>query len=147
MLSSSVHGFENVAALADDLGLRWVNKGHADAGAEQLQGDFLTVAEFHAVAIGAMFEPRENNVFLVLDAKARLQIARYAFELEVACRIERRLRSCNRRVPRDRCFPKESGWSHISRTRVQAGRRTFQANSHTFVSLLMSRDGCIPFRS
>jgi len=50
-----VYCFENDPALADDLWLCYLNKGHTDAGAEQLQGDFLTVAEFDSIAIGAMF--------------------------------------------------------------------------------------------
>jgi len=102
--------FRERPALADDLWLCHFNKGHTDAGAEQLQGDFLTVAEFDSIAIGAMFEPCEGDVFLVPDAKPRLQIARDAFELEVRIILKRRLRSCNRRVRRGQCFPMESGW-------------------------------------
>src|ERR1019366_3707935 len=67
-----LHGFENVAALADDLWLRHFDKRHADPGAKQLQGDFLAVAEFDSIAIGAVFEPREHHALFVPDAEARL---------------------------------------------------------------------------
>ena len=62
---------------------RRCNQCRTDAGAEKLEGDFLTVAEFDSIAIGAVFEPREDDLFLVLDAEARLEIARYPFELEI----------------------------------------------------------------
>ena len=39
-----------------------------DAGAEKLEGDFLSVAEFDSIAIGAVFEPCEDDAFLVADA-------------------------------------------------------------------------------
>ena len=48
---------------------RRCNQCRSDAGAEKLEGDFLTVAEFDSIAIGAVFEPREDDLFLVLDAE------------------------------------------------------------------------------
>src|ERR1700682_298379 len=56
-----VDSFESDPALADDLGLCHFHECHSDTGAKQLQGDFLIVAEFDTIAIGAMFEPRESD--------------------------------------------------------------------------------------
>lgn len=64
-----IDGFENIVMFANNLRLSGqFHKRHADARTEKLQRDFLAVFEFDAIAIGAMLEPREDNLFAGLDA-------------------------------------------------------------------------------
>src|SRR5690348_10459209 len=62
-------------------GLHWLHvlgdERHADAGTQQLQGDFLAIGEFDAVAISAVLETREDHFFHVFHTESGLQIARY----------------------------------------------------------------------
>ena len=73
-----------------------------------------------------MLEPLEDDRFRRANTEMPLQLARYAFELERRIILDT---DCGRAIA-------GRGKSDAPRR-----RRTFQANNHTFVSLLLSQHG------